>query len=294
MISSSAWIVAAMAFWNPVEWVAEKAVGEALCPPLCEDPGQWKWFPAAREDFEVVAADGTVLRGWFTPVEGARGTVVILHGHRSCADHMAWFAQKVREAGMNAVVYDARAHGRSEGKVVGFGLWEADDARRVGEWAAARTGGPVALLGISMGAAVGAQALASPTPYRGGALLAPFSNLEEMAGRMVEAHFAGWVPGLREHVRQRMRDLLGADPSSVDVVKAARQIRVPVLVVHGAKDARIPIGQGRQVFDALSSPGSRWIELPQAGHDDLVSSREPWGPETLAEILGFLRSALGE
>lgn len=276
-----------------VNWIAWEAVKQAIMPVPCSDPDQWKWFPAeGREAWEIEAADGVVLRGYFTPAARAIGTVVILHGYRSCADQMAWWAQQIRQAGMNAVVYDSRAHGRSGGWVVGFGRWEAEDARRVGEWAAAKTGGPVALLGISMGAAVGAQALAGKTPYCAGALLAPFSRLDAIADEIIEAHGAGWIPGFRQSVHNHMRACLGVDPQEVDVVGAARKVAVPVIVVHGARDRKVPVEQGKEVFEAIAAPGKRWLELPEAGHDDLVSERTPWGPSTRRETVRFLKHVL--
>jgi dipeptidyl aminopeptidase/acylaminoacyl peptidase len=57
---------------------------------------------------------------------------------------------------------------------------------------------------------------------------------------------------------------------------------VPFLVVHGAQDDVVPIDQSRRLVAALRAAGVevQYVELDDAGHDDLVWARV--GPPTLA------------
>jgi pimeloyl-ACP methyl ester carboxylesterase len=66
---------------------------------------------------------------------------------------------------------------------------------------------------------------------------------------------------------------------------------VPVLVVHGRKDGQIPITQGRAVFAAMPDANKELLELPEAGHDDLVEWKKPWGKKTLKHVFAFLANA---
>lgn len=276
-----------------VRFGAAQMVNIAFYPERAEDPQQWEWFPADREPFTVTAEDGTALCGFFLPSRSARpaGTVIILHGHMSCADHMAWYAQEAVKAGFNAVVYDARAHGKSGGNVCTFGIHEAEDARQIARKIGISHAGPVFLWGISMGAAVGAQALSGDTPFSGGVIFSPFSNLDAMISATLLQRGLWWVPGLPDAVRSRIRESIGAAPIDVSPESAARDIRVPVLVVHGRKDEQIPVTQGRAVFEAIPDAGKELLELPEAGHDDLVEWKKPWGKKTLKHVFAFLASA---
>lgn len=273
---------------------AEQMVNFAFYPQRSEDPQQWEWFPQKREAFEVAADDGTILHGYFLPskAKDPAGTVVILHGHMSCADHMAWYAQQVVKAGFNAVVYDARAHGKSGGDFCAFGLNEAGDAKMIARYLAKKHRGPVTLWGISMGAAVGAQALAGDTPFSGGVLFSPFSNLDAMIFATLQARGIWWVPGMANDVRKRVREVIGVDASEVNPEKAAANIRVPVLIVHGTKDEQIPVAQGRAVFDAIPDARKEFLELQEAGHDDLIEFKKAWGKKTLRRTLDFLKEAM--
>jgi len=268
---------------------AEQMVNFAFYPQRSEDPQQWEWFPQKRESFQVAAEDGTILHGYFLPSKAKNGTVVILHGHMSCADHMAWYAQQVVKAGLNAVVYDARAHGKSDGDFCGFGLMESGDAKMIAKYLAKKHTGPITLWGISMGAAVGAQALAGDTPFSSGVLFSPFSNLDAMISATLQARGIWWVPGMADDLRKRVREVIGVDASEVSPEKAAAKIRVPVLIVHGTKDEQIPVAQGRVVFDAVADKRKEFFELQEAGHDDLIDFKKAWGKKTLRRTLDFLR-----
>jgi pimeloyl-ACP methyl ester carboxylesterase len=46
-------------------------------------------------------------------------------------------------------------------------------------------------------------------------------------------------------------------------------------VIHGQQDALIPAAHGRAVAAALAGP-TEWIEVPGAGHNDLLAYPEVW------------------
>ena len=269
-------------------------VDELFLTPKASDPDQWERYPSKREKFEVEARDGTLLRGYVIPaVDSPRGSIVILHGHMSCADRMAWRAQQASLAGFNAVVYDARAHGRSGGVICTFGLHEAEDARVIA-WCVQKflpDCGPMSLWGMSMGAAVGALALSGKTPFSSGVLFAPFSDLDTMISATLSQQGIPPSSLLSSDSRAKIQGLIGVDPAKVSPLRAAANIRVPVLVVHGTKDARIPIAQGHAVFEAIPHLRKEFIEIPEAGHSDLTDLEKPWGKSTLTRVFDFLRQS---
>ena len=277
-----------------VRFGADQMVSFALHPQRTSEPQQWEWVRVHREPFEVEASDGTILRGFFIPARAGTpvGTVVILHGHMSCADQMAWFAEQAVKAGFNAVVYDARAHGESGGNVCSFGIHEAGDAKQIARYVKETHPGPVFLWGISMGAAVGAQALAGETPFSGGVLFSPFSNLDAMISATLAEQGLWWVPGLTGDIRSRIQEVIGVPPSEVSPVNAAANIRVPVLVVHGERDMKIPVAHGVAVFHAIPGSNKEFLQLPDAGHDDMVAMEKPWGKSTLRRVFSFFLGKL--
>ncbi|NMH97944.1 alpha/beta hydrolase [Pseudonocardia acidicola] len=71
-----------------------------------------------RRDIEF-DAEGVLLRGWFYPAEGASGrapTIVMAHGFSAVKEmYLDSFAEVFADAGLNALVFDNRNFGASDG-----------------------------------------------------------------------------------------------------------------------------------------------------------------------------------
>ena len=69
------------------------------------------------------------------------------------------------------------------------------------------------------------------------------------------------------------------------VLKLAPEITVPTLVLHGARDYRVPLEQGLSMFTALQRQGvpSRLVVFPDENHWILSPARSVrWHEEVLA------------
>lgn len=101
-------------------------------------------------------------------------------------------------------------------------------------------------------------------------LASPWHSLRETAN----FHFPDWLAGLF---------ISKQDYPSGEI---ARDIEVPVLILHGAEDQIIPVGQGRQLAGRFPSENSQFYELPGTGHV-VWSHPESW------QIFGsFIKSIL--
>ncbi|HSF38516.1 MAG TPA: alpha/beta hydrolase, partial [Thermoanaerobaculia bacterium] len=68
---------------------------------------------------------------------------------------------------------------------------------------------------------------------------------------------------------------------------AAKEVRVPALVIHGERDELIPVSQGKEIAETLAG-STRWVPVPRAGHNDLLGERVVW-----EEMEGFFRGIGG-
>ena len=71
----------------------------------------------------------------------------------------------------------------------------------------------------------------------------------------------------------------------INVVDLLPKVQCPVLVLHSAQDAAIPISEGRLL--AARIPGARFVELPSRNH--LVMGHEPAWEVFSREVRGFLK-----
>jgi len=117
----------------------------------------------ARRDIEF-DAEGVTLRGWFYPAEGASGrgpTVVMAHGFSAVKEmYLDSFAEVFAAAGLNALVFDNRNFGASDGEprqeidpwaqvrdyrhaITYAGTRPDVDPSRIGVWGSSYSGGHV-------------------------------------------------------------------------------------------------------------------------------------------------------
>ncbi len=219
--------------------------------------------PASAVDF-VFESDGLKLKGWLFRGPGARrGTVVYLHGSADNRSSGVSIAERFLARGFDALIYDSRAHGESEGDACTYGFYEKRDLSRAIDRLPSR---PVVLIGVSLGAAVALQAAAEDPRIAAVVAVATFSDLRTVAFERAPfvASRANLEAALRlaeEQARFRVDE--------VSPLAAARRIGVPVFLVHGAADHETPSAHSQRVFEALRGP-KRIAIVPGAGHDDAL------------------------
>ncbi len=211
------------------------------------------------EPIEIRSADGLRLFGRYYHVSDGAPLHIQLHGYRSYA--MRDFCggnPMVRELGHNTLVVDQRAHGRSDGRTITFGIKEKQDCLLWAEYAARRFGRstPIFLSGVSMGAATVLMATELPLPDTVVGVIAdcPYSSpraiIRKVIGDMrlpVRAAYPLVRFGAR--VFGGIRNLDGEGAAC-----AVRRSKIPILLIHGAADGFVPCEMSREIADACASP----------------------------------------
>lgn len=237
----------------------------------------------------IRSRDGLRLRGRYYHVRDGAPLQIQMHGYRGHPLRDFCGGNKLaREAGLNTLVIEQRAHVESEGHVISFGIRERWDCLAWAEYAAARWPGvPISLAGISMGAATVLMASDLPLP-------------EEVKGIVADCGFSSpraiiksvcW--GLPRYFRilypftSLSAHLFGHfDPDSGSAVGAVSNTRLPILLLHGEADDFVPCAMSRQIAEACAGP-VRLETFPGAGHGGSYLS----DPERYRDlVLDFLRS----
>src|SRR6266487_650789 len=93
-----------------------------LFPPILAAAAGWLSGPAFRQDFDVRAPDGALLRGWkFVPKNPNGNWVLLFHGVADNRVGVIGQSEILLRAGYSVVMMDARAHGASEGPIATSG-----------------------------------------------------------------------------------------------------------------------------------------------------------------------------
>ncbi len=125
ILSAVAGWLAGPAFLHPIR--------RELTPDLIREADVSLAFTGAtREDFDVHAPDGALLRGWKVRPKNPNGNWVLLfHGVADNRVGVIGQSEFLLRAGYSVVMMDARAHGASGGPIATYGWLERNDTRAI-------------------------------------------------------------------------------------------------------------------------------------------------------------------
>ena len=224
--------------------------------------------PAGCRD-ERFAGAGVALRGWrcTTSAQPRRGTIVYLHGVADNRASAAGVISRFLARGFDVIAYDSRAHGESEGDACTYGYFEKDDLHKVLDTVPP---GPIVLIGTSLGAAVALQEAADDPRVTAVVGAETFSDLRTVATERAPWFFTSGVID-RAFALAEQQGHFRVDAVSPE--RAAGQITVPVLLLHGALDRDTPPAHSERVLAALKSPKKRLALIPGAHHNESLSAQ---------------------
>lgn len=265
--------------------------GRVLHPPWLESTRAQSALPPdlaiPYEDVRFPGPEGTTLRGWFVPAEGAAERAVVgLHG--GGGNRRGWLSltPALHHAGYPVLLFDARGHGSSDGEP-SFSIWR--DLVTALDWLEAERGiGRIAVLGSSLGASNGIVAAAldpridavvAQSAGTGIAdLLASLPQLAPVPGPLVS--LAARLVLLRSGTP--FWTVLTGRPTLEDLI--ARITPRGVLLIHGSADEMVPVAQAHRLYAAAQEPKALWI-VEGGGHRHLRA----FAPDAYrARVLAFL------
>lgn len=225
------------------------------------DPRRWGVHNA--EVLHIPTEDGVHLYGWWlsqTPGHTpACGTAIMFYGNKGNLASQRVDADSLVRHGLDVLLFDYRGYGASPGTPSETGLYA--DAKAAYQYARIRTTAPdrIFLIGHSLGASV-ATHVAAHQQAAGLILVAPFTSLLG-AGRARISGIADFILA-RSELRFNSIELIG-------------RVRMPVLMLLGTKDRLIPGSDARVLYAAAPQPKT-WVEVPNAGHNDVFNFRAFW------------------
>jgi fermentation-respiration switch protein FrsA (DUF1100 family) len=201
------------------------------------------------EEVLLKTADGERVIVWHVPPREGRPVVLYFHGNGGALRYRVDRFKVLIEPGNGLLALSYRGYGGSTGRPTETGL--INDAAAA--YAFARERYPaerIVLWGESLGSGV-AVAIAAEHPVARLVLEAPFLSAADIAARAYP-----FVP-----VRWLMKDQFRSDLRIATVT-------APALIVHGDRDAVVPIASGQQLYRLIKGP-KRFMRIAGGGHENL-------------------------
>ena len=246
---------------------------------------------ATWENVSIQANDGATLRAWFfRPRTATDAAVILLHGVADTRRGVCMQARMLLNHGYAVLAPDSRAHGVSDGRMVTYGVLEADDVRRWARWLKDdQYFGALYGLGESLGAAILLQSLGRPAPFQAAVAECPFATFEQVAlYRMSQvSHLSepvAWPFVRTAFAYTQLR--YGVDLDRASPALAMPSLDAPVLLIHGLADTNIPPAQSRELHILNPVATTLW-EVPGAQH---VSAMEAAPDEFESRVVGWFKA----
>lgn len=239
---------------------------------------------------ETVSFDGLKLKGRYYD-NAKKNTVIIFHGYRSSAARdMSCAVQMYSSFGFNVLLVDQRAHGRSEGRLITFGVKESRDVLSWVNFVTEKYAPQkIVLGGMSMGATTVLLATSQGLPPTVKAVVAdcgytsPVDIIKIVAEKDFKIKADFFIPFLDLFCR-----IFGKfSIVNISTVDSLKNCKIPVMMIHGEADGFVPCEMSKQAIKSCNEK-SRLLTVDGADHgfSFLIDK-----PRVLQEIKDFLISA---
>ena len=222
-----------------------------------------------RQSVEIRSFDGLRLTGFYYEYEKGAPIEILFHGYRGNAERdLCGGVARCFALGRSALIVDQRAAGRSEGKVISFGVNESRDCV---EWVKfvvenIDKDAKIIITGISMGAATVMMATSYELPKNVVGVLADcgYTSAEAIIKKVMrEMKLPADLlyPFARLGAKLFGHFTLDENPA----VEAMKKCTLPVIFFHGDTDDFVPHSMSVENFEACAAE-KKLVTIEGAGH----------------------------
>ena len=166
------------------------------------------------------------------------------------------------------IIIDERAHGKSEGKVITFGIKERLDGLKWIEYVLKRFGkkSEIYLFGVSMGAATVLMMSGLKLPKNVKVIVADsaFSSPKDIIKKVIKDMKLP-VSIIYPFVYLSARIFGHFNPNEVNVLDEVKKSKIPILLFHGTCDNFVPYEMSEKIYENIKSKKDILL-TPNADH----------------------------
>ncbi len=227
-------------------------------------------LPHGVEELFIDTEDQVRIQALYLPLADSDKVLIYFHGNAGNIYHRIADLVQLRKFGVNVVGVSYRGYGKSEGTPSEEGIYQDGDAvfKYVTEELRFSQSN-IIVFGRSIGTAVAINSTKN-REIGGLILVTPLTSGKALAK-------AGGL-GI-------FSSLVG---NAFDNLTKIKDVKMPLLVIHGTNDRIIPFSMGKEIFDSAQTK-KKFIKIEGAGHNNLQASyRQAYWPA----IFDFIKQTL--
>lgn len=243
-----------------------------------------------HSDKWIISKDGLKLHATWFPQSDCKKIVICFHGYTSqgMKDYIGLSGYYLKR-GYSMLLVDERAHGESEGKYIGFGCLDRQDALQWVDWVLETCGEDVEILlhGTSMGAAtvLMTSSLNIPPQVKGIVSDCAFTSPKEVFTHVLKSMYKMPAFPIIPLTDLLNRLLAGY---GLDECNAAREVvnaKIPILFIHGSADTFVPCSMCEEMYEKCASPKRKLI-IEGAAHAECYYKDTSVYEQALTQFIG--------
>lgn len=217
--------------------------------PVKEKPDRRDFEAQDMEIIKLNPNNNLTIESWYKPAHSDKPTIVYLHGNGGHIGHRIKFIRYFLNNGFGVFLLEYRGYGGNPGKPTEKGFYE--DARAALQFLKNEENIPsnkIILYGESLGTGVAVK-MATETDVCAVILQSAYTKLEDLA----KYHYPWLITVLFD---------------KFDSFSRIKQLKVPILFLHGKEDVIVTPKFGLQLYNKANTP-KKWEEFTYKGHNDL-------------------------
>ncbi len=239
-------------------------------------------------DVQFPSRDGLMLRGWLMEGEETKPTLIFGHGLFRSRREGLERGSALNKRGFSVLLFDFRNHGKSDPQSTSLGFLERLDVLGAYDFLKEKTERRrFVLFGVSMGAVAVIHA-AGDFQQDLEAIIAdsPFQSLNETV-----AHHTGMLtlpsfPFAHLFVWNFTR-ITQYEAEDLNTLEALRRLdEIPILLIYGKEDRRLPPTGIQNIFDAIPSANKELVVFENATHGAAYRVNPTLYLNTILQFLG--------
>jgi len=261
----------------------------ATHPPRYKTNLTPKDFGFKFEEVTLTTSDKLKISAWFVPSEQKSDKVIILlHGYPFDKANLLNWAEFLQKD-FNLFFFDFRYFGESEGSMTTVGFHEQRDLKSALDYLQKRGFKKIGLMGFSLGGAVAIITASYDKRINAVVTDSAFANIN----LMIDEYYRN-LPILRYPLSILTnfwaRVFVGVNPNEIAPEKAAKNINIPVLLIHGEKDQVIPFENAIRIQKSLkNNTSAQFFFFEEGSHGGVPENLEK---EYQKKVLEFFNKNL--
>lgn len=231
-------------------------------------------YTASKHDYKLY---GTYIEN----LKSTKNTIILVHGLGGSRWSVMKYTDMYLDKGFNVLIYDGRDHGYSGGDNVTYGYYEKDDLDKWVQWVYKKNkGGIIGVHGESMGAVTALlQSKMDETKKRVSFYIADsgYSDLNDIfALRLKEDYKIKFTIAAKPllfyaNIINKINNEF--DFNQVSPINDIKNVKTPIMFIHGANDKYIPKYMSEEMYKAKSGIKKLYI-APNSNHGEAYYNNE--------------------